>query len=335
MDPDRNTLSSGSREHAKTDPSSSCPEKEEVLRLVPELGGTWCRVVGDSDRRTPVLLLHGGPGYNSEYLRPFETLAATGRRVVRYHQIGAGRSPVADEHFAREGVFSIDLFRRELAALRAALDLREVHIIGQSWGCMLAMEHVLSGAAGVCSLVLESGPASMEEWNRETLRLRSELPADVLAVLDAEQAAGREDGEAFKEAYAVFERRHVLRMDDPPEWEKQSLELFERDHRVYDLITGGAEFPTGRTAGELDVWDVRPRLAEVTVPTLLLSGRYDEATPAVMRSLHDGIPQSEWHILEESSHSCHSEEETRTLVLVADFLARVEADIPVGRNRKE
>jgi proline-specific peptidase len=335
MNRDDNTLSSASRESAEADPSSSCPEKEEALRLVPELGGTWCRIVGESDRRTPVLLLHGGPGYNSEYLRPFEALAATGRRVVRYDQIGAGRSPVADEHFAREGVFSIDLFRRELAALRAALDLREVHIIGQSWGCMLAIEHVLSGAAGVRSLVLESGPASIEEWNRETLRLRSELPADVLSVLDAEQAAGRKDSEAFKEAYAVFERRHVLRMDDPPEWERLSLELFERDHRVYDLMTGGAEFPTAGAATEFDTWDVRPRLGEITPPTLLLSGRYDEATPAVMRSLRVGIPQSEWHILEESSHSCHTEEETRTLVLVADFLARVEASVPVGRSRKE
>ena len=145
----------------------------------------------------------------------------------------------------------------------------------------------------------------------------------------------RQDGEAFKEAYAVFERRHVLRMDDPPEWERLSLELFESDHRVYDLMTGGAEFPTGRASGEFDAWDVRPRLGEITPPTLLLSGRYDEATPAVMRSLNVGIPQSEWHILEESSHSCHTEEETRTLVLVADFLARVEAGVPVGRTRKE
>jgi len=317
------------------DPIPTGPVMEQVLALLPELGGTWCRIVGDDDDRPPVLLLHGGPGYNSEYLRPFETLAATGRRVIRYDQIGSGRSPVPDECFARSGVFTIDLFCRELVALREALDLREVHLIGQSWGCMLALEHVLSGASGVRSLVLESGLASMEEWNRETLRLRGGLPADVLAVLDAEQAAGRKDGEAFNAAYAVWERRHVLRMDDPPEWETLALGLFERDHRVYDVMTGGAEFPTGGAPAEFDRWDVRPRLGEVTMPTLLLSGRYDEATPAVMRQLHDGISGSEWHLLEESSHSCHSEEETRTMVLVADFLARVEAGVSGGCDRRE
>jgi hypothetical protein len=41
-----------------------------------------------------------------------------------------------------------------------------------------------------------------------------------------------------------------------------------------------------------------------------------------MTTLHRGIAGSEWHILEESSHSCHSEEEALTMLLVADFLAR-------------
>ena len=98
--------------------------------------------------------------------------------------------------------------------------------------------------------------------------------------------------------------------------------MFERDSRVYDLTTGGAEFPTNGSLHELDDWDVRPRLGKVQVPTLLLSGRYDEATPAVMTTLHRGIADSEWHILEESTHSCHSEEEALTMLLVADFLAR-------------
>ena len=292
--------------------------------------------MGDDDDRPPVLLLHGGPGYNSEYLRPFEALAATGRRVIRYDQIGSGRSPVADECFARSGVFSIDLFRRELVALRETLDLREVHLIGQSWGCMLALEHVLSGATGVRSLVLESGLASIAEWNRETLRLRGELPADVLAVLDAEQAAGRTDSEAFKAAYAVWERRHVLRMDHPPGGRRSRSSCSSSDHRVYDAMTGGAEFPTGGATTEFD------ELGRQVAPR---RGRraHAAALGPLRRSHPDGgalacttaIAGSEWHILEESSHSCHSEEETRTMVLVADFLARVDAGVVGGRDRKE
>jgi proline-specific peptidase len=296
---------------------------EHRLSLVPELGDTWCRVAGERSSSPALVLLHGGPGYNCEYLRRFEVFASAGRQVVRYDQIGGGRSVVADEHYV-PGRFTVDVFRRELAALRTTLGLDEVVLVGQSWGCMLALEHVLDGAEGVRGLVLMSGLASIEEWNAETLRLRSELPPEVLAVLDAEEKAGRVGSPAFKEAYAVWERTHVLRMDDPPPWEAEALAMFEHDSRVYDLVAGGAEFPTGE-ANELTGWDVRPRLSEVTVPTLLLSGRFDEATPAVMQSLHDGIAGSEWHVLEHSSHSCHTEEELLTMVLVTDFLARAEA----------
>lgn len=303
---------------------SELVERELRLSLLPEVGSTWCRDVGDHGPRPALVLLHGGPGYNSEYLRRFEQFAHTGRRVVRYDQIGGGRSAVADEHYVPGG-FSVEMFRRELAALRSELGLEEVVLVGQSWGCMLALEHVLEGAEGVRGLVLMSGPASIEEWNAETLRLRSELPADVLAVLEAEEAAGRVGSPAFKQAYAVWERTHVLRMDEPPPWEAEALAMFEHDSRVYDLLTGGAEFPTDGALGELQHWDVRPRLHEVQVPTLLLSGRYDEATPAVMSTLHRGIAGSEWHVLEESSHSCHTEQEALTMLLVADFLGRIEA----------
>ena len=302
---------------------SALPEQEVRLDLLPELGSTWCRDVGEAGTRPALVLLHGGPGYNCEYLRRFEQFAHTGRRVVRYDQIGGGRSTVADEHYV-PGTFGVDVFRRELAALRSELGLAEVVLVGQSWGCMLALEHVLAGADGVRGLVLMSGLASVEEWNAETLRLRSELPADVLAVLEAEEAEGRVGSPAFKQAYAVWERTHVLRMDDPPPWEAEGLAMFEHDSRVYDLLTGGAEFPTDGVLGELQQWDVRPRLHEVRVPTLLLSGRFDEATPAVMSTLHHGIAGSEWHVLEESSHSCHTEQEALTMLLVADFLARIE-----------
>lgn len=297
-------------------------EQEMRLSLIPELGETWCRVVGQG-ARTPIVLLHGGPGYNSEYLRRFENFAITDRTVIRYDQIGSGRSVVADEHY-RPGVFTVELFRRELSRLREELGLDEVILIGQSWGVMLALEHTIEGAPGIRGLVLMSGPASMEEWTAETLRLRDELPADVRETLAREEAAGRVGSPAFKEAYAVWERTHVLRMDEPPPWEAEGLEIFERDMRVYDLTTGGAEFPTEGTTFELADWDIRPLLGQVSAPTLLLSGRYDEATPAVMSTLLRGIAGSEWHILEESSHSCHTEEEALTMLLVADFLARIE-----------
>lgn len=95
-------------------------------------GKVWYRVVGGGDR-TPLLLLHGGPGSPSYYLEPLGALADE-RPVVFYDQLGAGRSDQPTD----TTLWRVDRFVEELAAVRAALGLDEVHILGHSWGTMLA-----------------------------------------------------------------------------------------------------------------------------------------------------------------------------------------------------
>jgi L-proline amide hydrolase len=289
-------------------------------------GRVWYQSVGERTERPPLLLLHGGPGFNSAYLEPFEAIAATGRQVIRYDQIGSGRSPIEEPPDRLR--FTVSMFEQELRYVRDALGLDVVHLLGQSWGGMLALEHVLAGASGIQGMIIESSPASEAEWAAETMRLVSELPAAVKAVLDRHIEAGTTDCDEFAMAYSVYERRHVL-MIDPPPWEARANELFAQDHAVYDMVNGGVEFATtaaGQGAGtDFAGWDVRHRLHEIVVPTLLLSGRFDEATPAIMQTLLDGIAGSRWVLMEHSSHSCHSEETSRTIAAVADFLATVDA----------
>src|SRR5215472_5657316 len=106
-------------------------------RMIPWRGrGTWARVVSmaETARRTPLLLLHGGPGTPHDYLEPFEALV-TERPVVFYDQLGCGRSDRPDD----PGLWSMDLFLEELAEVRAALGLDRDHLLGHSWGGMLLL----------------------------------------------------------------------------------------------------------------------------------------------------------------------------------------------------
>jgi L-proline amide hydrolase len=281
---------------------------------------TWYHQIGGGTNATPLLVLHGGPGSTCEALEPYDELAATGRRVIRYDQIGCGRSSLLDSPHDPD-MWSIPLFVEEIDNLRAHLGLDEVHILGQSWGGQLAQEYALSGARGIRSLTLQSTLASIEEWVAESQRLVSDLPEPYRQAIAARERG--EDHPEFHAAEREFERRHVLRLDVEPDSWKRSREMFERDPEVYRYMVGDAEFSLSPTSPFVG-WDLRPRLGEIDVPTLLLSGAFDEATPAIMRTLHDGIRGSEWHILEQSSHCCHLEETARTLVLVADFLARVD-----------
>src|ERR671922_1057932 len=123
---------------------------------------TWYRVVGDRvGSAAPLLALHGGPGSTHHYFAPLERLAGE-RRVVVYDQIGCGSSdrPTDVE-------WSIEVFRDEVVAVREQLGLDRIHLLGTSWGGMLALEHVLSGASGVVSLVLSSTLANIDDWADE------------------------------------------------------------------------------------------------------------------------------------------------------------------------
>ena len=281
---------------------------------------TWYTVSGGVSDATPLLLLHGGPGDTCETLEPYDELAVTGRRVVRYDQLGCGRSSLRDVPHPPD-MWGFDLFVTELDNLRAALDLDEIHLLGHSWGGQLALEYVLRGATGIRSLVLQSTLASIEEWVVESERLVAGLPAHLRAAITAHERG--ENAPLFATALKEFQLRHILRLDPEPDCWRRRTKMVEQDPEVYRFMVGDAEFSLSPTS-PMQGWDVRPRLHEIDLPTLLLSGIHDEATPAIMRTLHEGIRGSEWHVLESSSHCCHLEETSTTLVLVADFLARVD-----------
>src|SRR5438874_12717664 len=150
--------------------------------------GTWYRVVGDrSSAAAPLLALHGGPGSTHNYVAPLEGLADE-RPVVLYDQIGCGNSDRPQDI-----EWNVAVFREEVGAVREQLGLERIHLLGTSWGGMLALEHVLSGAQGIVSLILSSTLASVDQWASEQLKLRDALPADVVAVLDRHDRAGTYD----------------------------------------------------------------------------------------------------------------------------------------------
>ena len=146
-------------------------------------GETWYRITGDlGAARPPLLCLHGGPGAQSDYLHPFDTLAAGGRAVIQYDQFGCGRSTHRPE--APADFWSVQLFIEELDALVAHLGIGEAyHLLGQSWGGMLGAEHAVRRPAGLRGLVIANSPANMRTWVAEANRLRAGLPQHVQATL--------------------------------------------------------------------------------------------------------------------------------------------------------
>jgi proline-specific peptidase len=283
---------------------------------------TWYRVVGEREEpgKLPLLCLHGGPGGTHDYLEPLEAMAETGRRVVIYDQLGCGRSDLPDD----PSLYTVELFVDEVGEVRRGLGLDRIHLFGSSWGGMLAMEYALTKPEGVAGLVLASAPASIPQWVEETGRLRAQLPQEVQDTLRRHEEAGTTHDPEYVEACVEFYRRHVCRADPWPECVLRSFEFIERHGLVYRTMNGPSEF---HVTGTLRHWSVVDRLGEIDLPTLVVTGEHDEATPAVNRTVADAIPGAESVIYPDASHMAHVEDTDGYVRLLDDFLTRVEAQL--------
>ena len=281
---------------------------------------TWYKIVGDKEDngKVPLLCLHGGPGVPHDYLESLEAMAATGRRVIFYDQLGCGNS----EHVDDPSLWTVDLFVKEVDAVREALGLDRVHILGQSWGGMLALQYMLTQPKGVASITIASSPSSIPMWLAEANRLRAELPTDVQAALTLHEEAGTTDSPEYQQAMQVFYDRYVCRVVPNPDYVQRAFAKLAAWPQVYHTMNGPSEF---HVVGVIKNWDVTERLGEIDTPTLVTTGRYDEATPLIGETVNKGIKASKWVVFENSAHLAHAEEPERYMAVLADFLATVEA----------
>jgi L-proline amide hydrolase len=286
---------------------------------------TWYRITGDlQSGPPPLVVLHGGPGMAHDYLLRLTALAETGRAVIHYDQLGCGRST----HLPDKGpeFWQVPLLVDELANLLAHLDLaRGYHVLGQSWGGMLAAEHAVLRPPGLRSVVIADSPAAMALWLQEAGKLRALLPPDVQATLVQHETDGTTDSAAYQAAVRVFYDRHVCRIPWPPELEATFAQM-QADPTVYYTMNGPSEF---HCIGTIKDWSIIERLDQIAVPTLLISGRHDEATPAVVQPFADRVPDVRWRIFEQSSHLPHIEETEAFLAEVLGFLGAADATATV------
>jgi L-proline amide hydrolase len=280
-------------------------------------GETWYRIVGDiKNGKTPVVLAHGGPGAGHNYIIAIAHLIAqSGRAAVLYDQIGCGNSTHLQSKPAE--FWTPELFMEELQLLVEHLGIKNNYaLLGQSWGGMLGMQFATHQPSGLKALVVCDSPASMDMWVSEANKLRQDLPTEVEATLKKHEAAGTTESPEYVAAVDVFYSRHLCRVPQPPDVVDSFTQL-ANDPTVYHTMNGPSEF---YVIGSLKNWNILNDLKKINVPTLLVSGAYDEATPAMVSEIHRRIPGSVWELFPESSHMPHIEEPARFKRIVNAFL---------------
>lgn len=286
--------------------------------FVPVRGGrAWYRLDGArhlEGRRTPAIVIHGGPGLSHFYLLTLTALADE-RPVVFYDHLDCGFSDRPND----PANWTVERLVSEIGAVWRALGLKRAFLIGHSFGATLAIEHAANHPKGLAGLVLASPLVSTPRWVADNTAHRDALPEDVKATMAAHEAAGTTDSKDYHAAVMVFMRKHFCRLRPSPDELKQSYATFNA--RLYDTMWGPTEF---NATGTMKTYDASACLPRIRVPTLFLCGVHDESTPAANREFAAMVPGARLTVFEDASHCVSLEHPEPFVAAVRGFLRRTE-----------
>lgn len=284
-------------------------------------GRVWYQITGYG-KKTPLLLVHGGPGASSDYLLPLRRIAED-RPVIFYDQLGAGRS----DRNMDTSLWRVNRYVEELATVRQALGLKEVHIYGHGWGSMLAVEYMRTHPEGVKSLVLASPVMSVRRWAADAKKLIAKLPEESRRAIAKHTADGTIGDPEYQAALKEYYRRHVSRSDP---WPPHLVDMFGKMNTpLYNYMWGPSEFAV---TGLLKDYEREAYLPEIDVPVLFTAGRYDEVTPETAEHYRSLVAGSKIAIFEKSGRMTMLDEPDAYADEIRRFLDEVDNMEETGKQ---
>jgi len=303
----------------KTDSASVTPQATpaalpagESMLPVPD-GKVWYKKSG-TGTGTPLILLHGGPGFNSFYLKPLEALG-NDRPVIRYDQLGSGKSgPMTDT-----SLFTIAHFVRELDSLRASLGYDKVHILGHSWGTILAYEYYKAHPEHVSSIVFGSACLDIPAYEKRAKSLVATLSDSAQKAIKLADSTKKYDAPSFQNAMSEFYGKYVWR--HPVEADLDST-MKSVNEGIYNYMQGPSEFTI---TGTLKPYNVTGELGKIKVPTLYTVGEFDEVGPEIVKGFANKTPGAKYALIPGSAHLTTWDNPTEMIKVVREFLASADA----------
>lgn len=268
--------------------------------------------VGNNPSKTPIVVLHGGPGGACRGMRPLEALShSTGCDIIFYDQLGGGLS----DRIIDSTLMTTARFAQELEWLRIQWGLESMHLLGHSWGTMLAVEYAQSHPEVVASLVLSSPCLIESRWSEDAVRLKQSMGPEwnekVLALESSGQTGTETYAELEKQYFKSFVSRGV-----PENTRETAIRRSRFGVNIYHYMWGPSEFTA---LGNLKQFDKTEALKQVKCPTLFMCGRFDEATPESTAYYASLVPGSKMHVFEQSSHCAYLEETSNYLEETRNF----------------
>ncbi len=275
-------------------------------------GNIWYKISG-TGKGVPVVLLHGGPGFSSFYLKPMEELGSD-RQVIRYDQLGGGKS----DKISDTALFTINHFVEELDSLRKSLGIEKWHVLGHSWGTILAIEYYKAHPEHVSSLIFGSPVFDFPAYAKHARELLKNLPDSLQRAIKEAESTGKYDSPGYLNAIGQFYITYIYRH---PVQEDVDSTLSTINESMYTYMQGPSEFTI---TGTLKDYDVTSFLPGIKVPTLITVGEFDEVGPELVRNFADKIPGAKFTLFNGSAHITMWDAREENLRTVREFLNSVD-----------
>ena len=237
----------------------------------------WTKRFGNNPK-IKILLLHGGPAMTHEYMECFETFfLREGFEFYEYDQLGSYYSDQPTD----SSLWTTERFVEEVEQVRKAIgaDQSNFYVLGNSWGGILAMEYALKYQNNLKGLIVANMVASAPEYGKYADEvLAKQMNPDVLAEIRALEAKKDFANPRYMELLIPnYYNEHICRLKDWPDGLNRSIK--HANNSIYTLMQGPSEFGI---SGRLATWDIKNRLHEIAVPTLMIGAKYDTMDPAAM-----------------------------------------------------
>ena len=276
-------------------------------------GKIWYKVVGEGNK-TPLLLLHGGPGIPSYYLNPLSAISED-RPVILFDQLGCGRST----RHTDTTLMTIKTFSEQLEQLRLKLGLKEFYLYGSSWGTMLGADYYFRYPDAVKAIIFSSPCLSAKMWSADADTLIATLPDSIQLAITGNTAKGAFDSPDYIRATEFYYKNFVTRT--PSADIDSSFANYNKT--IYEYMWGPSEFTA---TGTLKHYDATTRLPEIKIPTLFIAGEFDEARPSTVRYYQSLVPNARFVLIKNAGHLTMQDNPQQDILAIRTFLNALESD---------
>jgi len=237
----------------------------------------WTKRFGNNPK-IKILLLHGGPAMTHEYMECFETFfQREGFEFYEYDQLGSYYSDQPKD----SSLWTTERFVEEVEQVRKAIgaDKNNFYVLGNSCGGILAMEYALKYQDNLKGLLVANMVASAPEYGKYADEvLAKQMKPEVLEEIRALEAKKDFNNPRYMELLIPnFYKEHLCRLKEWPDGLNRASKHVNGE--IYTLMQGPSEFGI---SGRLAKWDIKNRLHEIIIPTLMIGAKYDTMDPKAM-----------------------------------------------------